>query len=103
MKINTGVPLLLSGMKNAPHPDGPLRILKGEEYSKARALAKKVNDEILLNDPFAKGKVIHEIHPVKLNGSPTDLSNKVYLTKEEHIRYNIYWRKIIKDNSPYVI
>lgn len=97
--IYTGHPILPSGRHNVSRPTGPFRILKGKEYADARELAKQINNEILLQDPYSKGMEIHEIHPVKLGGSPTDLSNKVYLSKPDHLLFNIFWIGIIKSHS----
>lgn len=46
------------------------------------------------NPDMFKGLQIHEIHPVKFGGSPTDLLNKVFLTPEEHRLYNTFWFKL---------
>jgi hypothetical protein len=49
-------------------------------------------------DPInSRGKEIFEIHPVILGGSPTDPTNKVLLSREEHIKAVNYWNKVIKD------
>ncbi len=43
------------------------------------------------------GKEIFEIHPVVLGGSATDPTNKVALTREQHIAAVRYWNKVISD------
>jgi hypothetical protein len=43
------------------------------------------------------GKEIFEIKPIALGGSPIDLSNKVVLTREEHIEAVRYWNRVISD------
>ncbi|MGH2271262.1 hypothetical protein ACQ9LF_05630 [Anaerohalosphaeraceae bacterium U12dextr] len=42
------------------------------------------------------GKEIFEIKPVILGGNPTDLTNKAFLTREEHIKAVNYWNAVIK-------
>jgi len=44
------------------------------------------------------GKEIFEIHPVILGGDPTDLANKAFLTREQHIEAVRYWNKVIRDS-----
>ena len=41
------------------------------------------------------GKEIFEVKPVILGGDPTDLANKTFLTREQHIQVVRYWNKII--------
>jgi len=43
-----------------------------------------------------RGKEVFEITPVLLGGSPIDPSNKVLLTRDEHIEAVVYWNRIIK-------
>jgi len=43
------------------------------------------------------GKQIHEIHPVKFGGSPTDPANKIALTPAEHAKYTTFWNRLMKD------
>jgi hypothetical protein len=43
------------------------------------------------------GREIFEIHPIILGGNPTDPSNKVLLTREEHIKAVRYWNDIIRN------
>jgi hypothetical protein len=42
-------------------------------------------------------KEIFEIHPVILGGSPTEMENKTFLSREDHIQAVRYWNNIIKD------
>jgi hypothetical protein len=42
-----------------------------------------------------RGKEIFEITPVALGGSPTDLSNKTLLSREEHIKAVVYWNRVL--------
>lgn len=77
-----------------PKPTGELRLLGGAEYEKARAAANQANAALRRADPEAyRGKQIHEIHPVKFGGSPTDPANKIALTPQEHYRLNAFWRR----------
>jgi len=43
----------------------------------------------------ARGKEVCLVKPVILGGSPTDFSNKVVLTRDEHIKSVRYWNRII--------
>ena len=40
---------------------------------------------------------VFEVTPVMLGGSPTDPSNKVLLTREEHIAAVRYWNGVIRE------
>jgi RHS repeat-associated protein len=76
-------------------PEGPFRLLTDEEYSWARKAANRANRELRRNNPSFRGLgEIHEIHPVKFGGSPTDPANKVLLPKELHSRYTTWWRML---------
>ncbi|QDQ26009.1 hypothetical protein FNU76_06385 [Chitinimonas arctica] len=48
-----------------------------------------------LADPSTKGMEIFEITPIILGGDPTDSSNKVMLTRKQHIEAVRYWNEII--------
>lgn len=77
-----------------PKPAGDLRLRTGTEYEQARAAANRTNRRLRREDPNAyRGKQIHEIHPVKFGGSPTDPANKIAVTPEEHYRLNAFWLK----------
>lgn len=76
-------------------PIGNLRILQGEEYEIARKAANSANASLRNSNPsFFKGLEIHEIQPIKFNGSPTEFSNKLFLTPQEHRQFNSFWMKI---------
>jgi RHS repeat-associated protein len=67
-------------------PNGPVRILTGDEYVTARGLADETNAKIrAANGLEGSGFHIHELKPVKFGGSPTDVSNKVLLPAAEHV------------------
>lgn len=83
--------------ENGPKPDGPFRLLEGEEYKQARKAANSANRKIHRENPEFKGKQIHEVHPVKYGGSPTDLANKIPLSPTEHYQYNNYWNRLMRE------
>lgn len=80
-----------------PKPSGPFRILEGAEYVASRAEAKSANAALHLSDPSLEGLQIHEIQPIKFGGSPTDLSNKVALPLSEHVEFNTFWQRILRN------
>jgi RHS repeat-associated protein len=68
-----------------PRPEGPFRLLTGEEYRNARDTADIANRAMRAANPTEFiGKQIHEIHPLKFGGSPTDPANKVPLPTDFH-------------------
>jgi hypothetical protein len=83
-------------------PKGPFRLLSGSEYDEARTLASQTNRQLRAANPkFFKGLEIHEIHPVKFGGSPTDLANKVFIDSKFHRStvtpwWNKFQRNILK-------
>lgn len=49
-------------------------------------------------DPLGmKGKEIFEVTPIILGGHPSDPANKVFLSREEHIKAVRHWNSIIRD------
>ncbi|MFB9065809.1 RHS repeat-associated core domain-containing protein [Flavobacterium branchiarum] len=81
-------------------PTGPFRLLEGSEYTTARNLANSKNATLRRANPEGlKGLQIHEIHPVKFGGSPTDLVNKVYLTPQQHSVYTNYWNSLMRSTK----
>ncbi len=83
--------------ENAPKPEGPFRILEGAEYKEARNAANNANAKIRRQDLELKGLEIHEIHPVKLGGSPTDASNKVALTPKDHAAFTAFFNRLVRE------
>ena len=78
-------------------PSGPFRLLAGTEYAQARKLANKTNAALRRANPTKyKGYQIHEIHPVKFGGSPTNLSNKILLTPKQHAQYTNFWNALMR-------
>lgn len=92
----TGYPVGLS------KPAGPFKLLEGAEYDIARKAANNANKLLHKANPEFKGMQIHEIHPVKFGGDPTNSLNKAVLTPEQHRLYNTFWFKLqnsIKKNN----
>jgi toxin YxiD len=80
-----------------PKPEGPFRVVEGEEYTTARDLANRTNSALHRSDPAKyAGKDIHEIQPVKFGGSPTNLANKVALTRSQHAKYTTFWNRFLR-------
>ena len=78
-------------------PSGPFRLLEGAEYTTARDLANSTNRAMRKANPeMFRGLQIHEIQPVKFGGSPTDLSNKIFLTPAQHAQYTNYWNSMMR-------
>jgi len=79
---------------NLPKPNGPFRLIEGIEYNMARSTANNANQTLHRTNPLLKGLHIHEIHPVKFGGSPTDINNKIFLSPTEHFKATAWWNKI---------
>jgi hypothetical protein len=69
-------------------------LLEGKDYEAARTTANQANSAIHANNPSLQGLQIHEIHPVKYGGSPTDLTNKIALPPSIHAMYTTWWNRI---------
>jgi hypothetical protein len=82
-----------------PKPVKPLKIVTGDEYIQARNTANQVNKRIHSLDPSLRGLQIHEIQPVKFNGNPSDIVNKLYLTPEEHSQLTKWWKNLLDQYS----
>ena len=80
-----------------PKPKGPFRILEGDEYDQARNQADNINKKIHKNRPDLAGTQIHEMHPVKFGGSPTDIDNKIALSPKKHMKYTMFWNKKLRE------
>jgi len=76
-----------------PQPEGTFRLIQGDEYDAARAAANRANQSIHAADPSLKGMQIHEIQPIKFDGSPTDIANKIPLSPE-HAGTTTWWRML---------
>jgi RHS repeat-associated protein len=80
-----------------PKPNGPFRLLAGEEYAAARSTANKAN-KALSKELELPGKFvdIHEMHPVKFGGSPTNINNKLFLDRTFHqTQVTPFWNRIM--------
>jgi len=82
---------------NRPKPIGPHRLIKNAEYNRARKAADAANRRQHAADPSLAAKQIHEIHPVKFGGSPTDPKNKLPLSRDQHTPLTSWWRKLQTD------
>ena len=88
-----------------PRPTGPFRLLEGVEYSNARNAANNANRALRKEMDLVGQKVdIHEIQPVKYNGSPTNESNKVILDRNIHRQEVTPWwnslQRALEGNKP---
>jgi len=82
-----------------PKPEGPFRLLDGAEYNQARMAADRANRLIRREEGLLYKSVdVHEIHPVKFGGSPTDVGNKVILPSDVH-RQQVtpWWNQLQRD------
>ena len=86
-----------SGYPDGPKPEGPFRLLKKDEYKAVRDEADKANRKIHDQDPSIKDMDLHEIKPVKYGGDPTDISNKIALTRKDHLEYSKFWDRQQKE------
>lgn len=69
-----------------PQPSGPFRLLGNAEYQAARKAANSANKALRKDQGLVGNKTIdiHEIQPVKFDGSPTDAANKIGLDRTLH-------------------
>ena len=74
-----------------------LKIIDGNAYDIARKSANNFNSSLRRSNPeFFKDLQIHEIQPIKFNGSPTNLSNKLFLAQPEHAKFTNYWNALLR-------
>ena len=85
-----------NGYPEGKRPVGPFIVLEGEDYSVPRDKANSTNSQLHRQNHSYQGLQIHEVHPVKFGGSPTELSNKVYLTPKEHARFTVWWNRLLR-------
>ncbi len=84
-----------------PRPQGPFRLIEGSEYEAARDAANAANSAIRREQGLVGKPVdVHEIKPVKFDGSPTDPANKVVLPRDIH-RQQVtpWWNRLQRDIS----
>lgn len=67
-----------------PSTNTTYRLVSGAEYDAARRLANQANARLSRSGVVPKGYEVHEIVPIKFGGSPTDLSNKIFLPASLH-------------------
>lgn len=85
---------------DVPKPTGPFRLLEGAEKDAARVEANRANKQLRARDPSQyAGKQIHEIHPVKYDGSPTDPANKLALDPVTHAQITAFFNRLMRDIS----
>ncbi|CDX57020.1 conserved hypothetical protein [Mesorhizobium plurifarium] len=82
-----------------PKPKGPFRLPEGMEYDAARGAADKANRTFRRKQGLVGEPVdVHEIHPVKFGGSPTDPANKIVLPRDVHQQQvTPWWNQLLKD------
>jgi RHS repeat-associated protein len=86
--------------EGVPQPEGPFRILEGQEYNTARNAANSANQALRQSNPANyAGQQIHEIQPVKFGGSPTDLSNKMAIQPSLHYQVTSWWNNVMRSVS----
>jgi len=79
-------------------PLGPFRIVQGAEYVGARNATDAANEAFRKKRGLVGQPVdVHERHPVKFGGSPTDPENKVVLPRDDHKQVTKWWNKLKKD------
>ncbi len=83
--------------QGAPQPQGPFRLLEGEEFETARDTANAANKAIHDADPSLAGQHIHEVQPVKFGGSPTDPANKIPLSPQAHQPFTNWWNALMRN------
>ena len=88
--------------EGVPKPTGPFRILAGEEYQVARSTANNANRVLRSGDATLAGKQIHEIQPVKLNGSPTNVTNKVALPPQDHAKVTTWFNRFLRQMKEFL-
>ncbi|MGR3808245.1 VENN motif pre-toxin domain-containing protein [Pasteurella testudinis] len=82
-----------------PKPNGPFRLISGDEYNLARREANKINSKLRReNDLVGKSIDIHEIKPIKFGGSPSDEKNKIFLDSSIHRKdVTPWWNRLQKN------
>ncbi len=78
-----------------PYPSGDINLRTGSVYKSARQLADRINKTLRRGFQTGQaGQDIHEINPVKLGGSPTDLANKMGLPRPLHRQVTAWFREL---------
>ncbi len=81
-----------------PKPRGPFRLIEGDEYETARNAANAANRALSREMDFKNKFIdIHEITPVKFGGSPTNITNKIFIDRAFHQQQvTPFWNYIMK-------
>lgn len=75
--------------------DKPILYLQGDEYLNNLRIKNNVNKSLHRKYPFfLKELEIHEIQPIKFNGSPFTLRNRMIIPKSQHIKFTSFWRRL---------
>ncbi|MFN0011305.1 MAG: hypothetical protein ACKVS8_06640 [Phycisphaerales bacterium] len=83
-----------------PQPNGPFRLLNGAEYEQARRAADGANAAMRKRvGQAAKGMEVHDIHPIKFGGNPTDPNNKMLLPVAQHREVSRWWNKVMRERQ----
>lgn len=70
---------------------------KVSSYNKVRSECNKFNNKLRKRNIDMIGKYIFDKEPIKLGGNPIDMSNKYFISQEEHIKLVNWWNnKIIE-------
>ena len=78
-------------------PEGPFRLIQGEEYQAARNAANKANCKMRAADPSLEAQQIHHLQPVKFGGDPIGIENKLPLDQTEHRVLTNWWNQLQRD------
>ncbi|HEY0069701.1 MAG TPA: RHS repeat-associated core domain-containing protein [Chloroflexia bacterium] len=77
-----------------PRPNGPFVLLDNSSYTKARRVATNANRSIRRRNNLPTEHEVHEIHPVKFGGDPSDPWNKIILPDTIHDQYTGWWNSV---------
>ncbi len=86
-----------TGYPDAQKPKGPFIIIEGDEYEFARKIANQTNSNLHKKYNSIEGLQIHELHPVKFGGNPSDIGNKIVVTPKEHAKYTVFWNRVLQE------
>ena len=74
------------------HAVGPMLA----EYEAATAAKVTANSALHRTMPELQGLHIHELQPIKLGSDPVSVSNKAFLTPEEHYQTFSFWNAVLR-------
>jgi RHS repeat-associated protein len=81
-----------------PPGPGPFRLVDAE-YEAAKAAKQAVNKALRKKHAKFFGRAwadIHEPHPIKFGGSPTDMNNKEILSPPDHWEVTAWWNDLMR-------